>query len=122
MKIAVLALNGVFDTGLAAVLDTLATANELAALESFSVPRFESVVVGIRETVSTSLGFSVPIQPVDAMRRPDWVIVPALGTKMPKPLLQVLEGQEAQEAVCTENRKLKLGRSGDAVRPGWQAT
>ena len=33
MKIVVLALDGVFDTGLTAVLDTLVTANELAELQ-----------------------------------------------------------------------------------------
>ncbi|PDT36606.1 MULTISPECIES: GlxA family transcriptional regulator [Sinorhizobium] len=98
MRLVVLAINDVFDTGLAAVLDTLATANELAALESFPVPRFECVVVGVREAVRTSLGLSVPVQPVGTMRQPDWVIVPALGTKMPEPLSQVLNGRESQDA------------------------
>ena len=33
MKIAILAVDGVFDTGLAAVHDALQTANELAAMQ-----------------------------------------------------------------------------------------
>ncbi|EPE93789.1 GlxA family transcriptional regulator [Rhizobium grahamii] len=98
MKIVVLAHNNVFDTGLAAVLDTLGTANELAELESFPVPRFECVVAGVRDTVQTSLGLTVPVQPAVNIRQPDWVIVPALGTKMPEPLIGVLDGREAQDA------------------------
>ncbi|RDJ01866.1 GlxA family transcriptional regulator [Rhizobium grahamii] len=98
MKIVVLAHNNVFDTGLAAVLDTLGTANELAELQSFPVPRFECVVAGVRDTVQTSLGLSVPVQPGGNIRRPDWVIVPALGTKMAEPLVGVLDGREAQDA------------------------
>jgi transcriptional regulator GlxA family with amidase domain len=99
MKLAVLAIDGVFDTGLSAVLDTLATANELAALQRMPAPRFDFTVVGVRKTVRTSLGLRVPVQPPEAVKRPDWVVLPAPGTKMPEPLLQALARRDAQEAM-----------------------
>ena len=98
MKLAVLAVDGVFDTGLAAVLDTLATANELAALQQMPSPRFDFHVVGVRRTVRTSLGLRVPVREASSVRRPDWVVVPALGTKMPDPLVHALARRESQDA------------------------
>ena len=98
MKISVLAVDGVFDTGLAAVLDTFATANELAELQRMPSPRFDFHVVGVRKRVRTSLGLRVPVKEASAVRRPDWIVVPALGTKMPGPLQEALERREAQDA------------------------
>jgi transcriptional regulator GlxA family with amidase domain len=98
MKLAVLALNGVFDTGLAAVLDTLTTANELAAALGIAAPTFEVSVIGLRRSVRTALGLQVPVQPPAALQRPDCVVVPAIGTKMPEPLLQALVRREVQDA------------------------
>jgi transcriptional regulator GlxA family with amidase domain len=100
MKLAVLALDGVFDTGLSAVLDTLATANELAALQTPAMPRFDWHVVGLRRQVSTAQGLRVPVEPASVVRRPDWVVVPALGTKMPESLLQALARREAADATA----------------------
>jgi len=100
MKLAVLALDGVFDTGLAAVLDTLATANELAQLQQLAAPRFDVCVVGLRRRVRTALGLRVPVQPASAMKRPDWVVVPALGTKMPEALLHALARRDARDATA----------------------
>lgn len=110
MKLAVLALDGVFDTGLATVLDTLATANELAALQQPAMPRFDWRVVGLRRQVRTAQGLRVPVEPVGAVRRPDWVVVPALGTKMPQPLLQALARREAAEAAA----QLRVWHAGGA--------
>jgi transcriptional regulator GlxA family with amidase domain len=98
MKLAVLAVDGVFDTGLTAVLDTFATANELAELQEMPSPRFDFHIVGVRSRVRTSLGLRVPVEDVSNVRRPDWVVVPALGTKMAGPLLEALGQREAQDA------------------------
>ena len=100
MKIAVLALDGVFDTGLASVLDTLTTANELAALQQLSAPRFDITIVGVRKQVNTALGLRVPVQPVSACPQPDWVVVPALGTKMPEPLVQALARPDTRDGAA----------------------
>lgn len=95
-----LALNGVFDTGLAAVLDTFTIANELAGLQRMSAPRFALRVVGLRRNVHTALGLRVPTHPIDPRDRPDWIVVPAIGVKMPEPLLQALEQRETRDAVA----------------------
>ena len=84
MRVSVLALESVFDTGLATVLDAFQTANELADLSGLSSSRFDVTIVGVRKNVKTSQGFTVPVRPV-AKRAPDCVVVPAIGFKMPDP-------------------------------------
>ncbi|WP_342246674.1 GlxA family transcriptional regulator [Pseudomonas sp. OTU5201] len=99
MKITVLALEGVFDTGLSAVLDALATANELAVLHALPAPQFQVSLAGVRPEVNSSLGFGVPVRPVKDCPPPDWVIVPAMGYKMPEPLQQALARDDVADAV-----------------------
>jgi transcriptional regulator GlxA family with amidase domain len=97
MKINVLALNGVFDTGLATVLDAFATANELAELMGPASVRFQVTTTSVRRAVRTSLGLTVPVQPIEGPV-PDCVVVPAIGYKMPEPLLAALAKPEIREA------------------------
>jgi len=99
MRIAVLALNGVFDTGLATVLDALGTANELAAMQAHAASPFRVTVVGVRTRVETSKGLRVQIAAFERMQRPDWVVVPALGYKMPETLLPALKRREVDDAI-----------------------
>lgn len=98
MRIDVLALDGAFDTGLAAVRDALGTANELAAMQGLSSLRFEVRVVGVRRRVKTALGLGVPVVPAAQGPAPDWVVVPAIGTKMPDPLAQALRRPDVADA------------------------
>lgn len=80
MHIWVLALDGVFDLGLAALLDTFATANELAGESGKSAPRFSVRCVGVRARVHTNQGFAVALsEPSGAA--PDMILVPAIGAK-----------------------------------------
>src|SRR5215471_19049295 len=97
MKIFVLALDHVFDTGLATVLDAFQTANELAALSGHSSSRFDVTVVGVRKNVKTSQGFAVPVSPA-TRRVPDCVIVPAIGFKMPDALERALSRPDVRDA------------------------
>ena len=85
MRIHVLALDGVFDLGLSAVLDAFQTANELIELSGLAAPPFDVKIVSVRRTVSTAHGLRVPVQAIPA-RAPDCVVVPAIGYKMPAPL------------------------------------
>jgi transcriptional regulator GlxA family with amidase domain len=99
MKIDVLTVNGVFDTGLAAVLDAFATANELAASQRLTSVAFEVSVVGLRRQVRSNQGFTIPVLP--AKTRPasrDWVVVPAIGDRTPEPLAAALAKPETQDA------------------------
>lgn len=92
MRVDVLVLDGVFDLGLAAVMDTLVTANELAP----DGPRFEVRRVGLRRSVETQQGLKVPVAPV--ARAPDLVIVPALGCKTPETLARALARRDVADA------------------------
>src|SRR5205814_1093714 len=75
MKIAVMALPGVFDTGLATILDALSTANELAPLQALASPPFEVCVVSPGKRVLSGQGLRVPVLAVQDCPAPDWVIV-----------------------------------------------
>ena len=97
MKVSVLALESVFDTGLATVLDAFQTANELGELSGLSSPRFDVTVVGVRKHVKTSQGFTVPVRPVGT-RVPDCVVVPAIGFKMPEALQRALARSDIRDA------------------------
>jgi transcriptional regulator GlxA family with amidase domain len=97
MRVFVLALDSVFDTGLATVLDAFQTANELAEMSGLSASRFEVTIVGLRRSVKTSQGLAVPVHSV-SRRSPDCVVVPAIGYKMPDPLQRALLRPEIQES------------------------
>jgi transcriptional regulator GlxA family with amidase domain len=99
MDILVLALDGVFDTGLSVLADALAIANDLASMQGLDTVRFQVTVAGVRRKVRTAQGLTVPVRPLpDAV--PDWVVVPALGAKMPAPLLQALGRPDVRDAVA----------------------
>jgi transcriptional regulator GlxA family with amidase domain len=99
MRVSVLALDGVFDTGLSTVLDAFQTANELAYLSGLSSPRFEVTVVGVRKNVKTSQGLTVPVRAAPR-RVPECVVVPALGFKMPDPLERALARPDVRDATA----------------------
>jgi len=80
MRVAVLVLDGVFDSGLAVILDTLETANALADAGGRRSSRFEVVTCGLRRAATTHHGLRIALAPI-AAAAPDVVIVPALGAK-----------------------------------------
>jgi hypothetical protein len=98
VRIHILALNGVLDTGLAAVLDAFGFANALAEKTGISSLRFETKVVGLRKTVTTGQGLSVPVTSAARAQTPDAVVMPAINQIMPEPLLQALASGEVREA------------------------
>jgi transcriptional regulator GlxA family with amidase domain len=98
MKINILALDSAFDTGLAAVMDAFGTANELAQMQGLGSLRFEVSLTGLRRHVKTALGLTVPVVPLEQAPLPDWVVVPAIGYKMPDALEQALRRPEVREA------------------------
>jgi transcriptional regulator GlxA family with amidase domain len=98
MRIYVLALNGVFDTGLSTLLDTFGTANELAESSGTSSTRFNVTIVGVRPRVRTSHGLLVPVRLATRLARPDVVLVPALGAHMPETLRVALGQRDITDA------------------------
>ncbi len=98
MRVYLLALNEVFDTGLTTLLDTFGTANDLAESAGTSSTRFDVTVVGIRTRVHTSRGLSVPVRSATRLACPDVALVPALGAKMPETLRVALERRDVTDA------------------------
>src|SRR5215475_6396131 len=97
MRVNVLALDNVFDLGLSAVLDAFQTANELIGVAGLTLPRFEVKICGVRKTVKTSQGLTVPLE-ASGWRVPDCVVVPAIGFKMPDSLEKALTRPDIHDA------------------------
>lgn len=90
MRISILALEGLFDTGLTVLLDAFSLANKFSAGQMGGTPRFDVQIVGMRKRVRTAQGLTIPVQAVTASVKPDWVIVPALSTGTPEQLVPAL--------------------------------
>ena len=98
MRIHILALNGVFDTGLAAILDAFGTANALAEMTGVSSLRFQVKVVGLGKSITTARGLSMPVIAAARAQTPDAVVMPAILHMSPEPLVRALAGSEVSEA------------------------
>jgi transcriptional regulator GlxA family with amidase domain len=98
MRVHILALNGMFDTGLAAVLDAFGTANALAEMTGISSLRFQIKMVGLRKNIITAHGLRVPVIAASRMQTPDAVVMPAILYMTPEPLVQALASNEVREA------------------------
>lgn len=72
MNITVLALDSVFDTGLAAVLDAFTTANELAPMLAGAQPAFRVTLAGVQPAVRSAQGMQVPVLPLERAPARTW--------------------------------------------------
>jgi transcriptional regulator GlxA family with amidase domain len=85
MRVRVLVTDGVFDSGLSAVLDVLDTANQLRAQVEQPPSPWEVSTVGTRRRVTTGAGHTVttsrPDEPADVL------VIPAVGIKQPEALI-----------------------------------
>jgi len=99
INITVLALEGVFDTGLATVLDAFTTANELGALHACPGPQFQISIAAVRARVRSAQQLRVPVMSLKDCPPPDCVIVPAMGYKMPDTLQRALARDDVADAV-----------------------
>jgi transcriptional regulator GlxA family with amidase domain len=102
MRILVFSLDGVFDTGMAVVLDALRMANALSAATGTpspgEPPPFEVELAGLKTRVTTALGLHVAAKKARAMPAPDWVVMPAISAATPEALVQSLELPAVREA------------------------
>ena len=100
MRLHLLVLDEVFDLGLAALTDTLVTANELAPTLADVPAPIELSLIGVRRRVRTALGLTVPVVSADSVGQPDAVLVPALGAKMPEALAARLARPDVADAIA----------------------
>jgi transcriptional regulator GlxA family with amidase domain len=110
MRIFVLALEGVFDTGLTTVLDSLTMANSLARATGVATTGFDITVVGMRPQVHTELGMQVPVRDMSGAPAPDWVVLPAINRMTGEALVPVLGREDVVDALGA----LRSWRSGGA--------
>lgn len=108
MNIDVLALDGVFDTGLAVTLDAFTTANELAEAGGLAAP-FDVRLVGLQEAVRSAQGLTVPVVDARLGPAPDWLVTPAIGCKMPEALALALASPQVAEAGDLMRRRAAEG-------------
>ncbi|WP_429300401.1 GlxA family transcriptional regulator [Paraburkholderia sp. GAS199] len=98
MRISILALEGLFDTGLTAMLDTLSLANKFSARQFGGTPYFDVSIVGVRRKVRSGQGLVIPVRPITPDLKPDWVVIPALGTGTPDELVPALARPDVRAA------------------------
>lgn len=98
MQIAILALEGLWDTGLTVMLDALTLADKFSVLQMGGTLRFNVSIIGVRKKVRSGQGLSVPVKTIAADLKPDWVIVPALNTGRPEQLVPALDRRDVKQA------------------------
>ncbi|MEU9013292.1 helix-turn-helix domain-containing protein [Streptomyces sp. NPDC048479] len=92
MDVAVLAYDGVFDSGLSAILDVLDGANAMRDELPLPPPAWRVRTVGFRRRVRTGAGHLVITEPAAGAERADLLIVPALAERRPDALLAHVSG------------------------------
>jgi transcriptional regulator GlxA family with amidase domain len=99
MRVSLLALEGLFDTGLTVTLDAFSLANKISKQMGSDLPPFEVSVVGVRKRVKTGQGLKIPVAEIPSLSTGDWVIVPALATGLPEELVPALARRDVADAV-----------------------
>lgn len=98
MRIAILALEGFWDTGLTVTLDALKLADAFSAAQMSGTVRFDVSIVGVRKHVRSGQGFPITVKAITPDLKPDWVIVPALNTGRPEQLVPALDRRDVDQA------------------------
>jgi transcriptional regulator GlxA family with amidase domain len=99
MRLAILALEGLFDTGINLMLDAFAVANSFAIRQLGAAP-IEVTVVGVRKRVRSGRGWAIPVEAIKADLKLDWVIVPALRASTPELLIPALSRPDVRDATA----------------------
>jgi transcriptional regulator GlxA family with amidase domain len=86
MLVAVVVYDGVFDSGLAAILDVLSFANALGG-QIHEPPTWNVTLIGPAPQVRTGAGLLVAPQPLEHAETADLLVVPALVETQPSALL-----------------------------------
>jgi hypothetical protein len=97
VEIAVLVCDGVFDSGLASILDVLDTANAMAE-QLTEAPRWNVTTIGFEPRVRTSAGHTVDCEPTTRAESVDLLIVPAVNERQPDALVEFVSGDRSLPA------------------------
>lgn len=92
MDIAVLTYDGVFDSGLSAILDVLDGANAMRGELPQPPPAWQVTTIGFRRRVRTGMGHTVTTTPVTEAEKADLLLVPALAERRPDALIDHVSG------------------------------
>lgn len=101
MKVAVLVYEGVFDSGLAAILDVLDSANamgeeaDVMGEQIVEPPSWHVTTVGPQPQVRTGAGHLVTAEPLAHADAADLLLVPALAERRPAALLDHVGGDQS---------------------------
>jgi transcriptional regulator GlxA family with amidase domain len=98
MVIYLLTLDRVFDTGLAALQDSFAIADEFARTSATGFGRMTTICVCAGGRIRTNQGLQVPAVRAVNLAPPDIVVVPALGAKTPEALSDALGHRDIRRA------------------------
>lgn len=105
MRIAILAVDAMFDSGLAVTLDVLATANALRGEAAATTPPFEVTVTAIRNEVRTGHALHLATTPLAELPAPpDLLVMPAVGLRAPAEVIEIVRDHPALPHVAALHR------------------
>jgi len=103
MRVAVLTVDGMFDSGLTTTLDILATANALSGQAGLGGAPFEIRVAGQGTSVRTAHGLELATVPWPELRDdpPDLAVLPAIGLRPPAEIVDFVRDHAFLSAIGT---------------------
>ncbi|MFE5889689.1 GlxA family transcriptional regulator [Streptomyces sp. NPDC056462] len=96
MDVAVVAYDGVFDSGLSALLDVIDGANAMREELPKPPPAWKVSTVGFRRRIRTGAGHVVETLPMDTAKEADLLLVPALAERRPDALIAHVSGSDTE--------------------------
>lgn len=111
MDVAVLVHDGVFDSGLAAILDVLENANGLGA-EISEPPTWNVTTVGAKPGVRTGAGHRVDAEPLEHAETADLLIVPARTGRRPEEVIDFVGGDQS---LCERDLIMRVRKQGTPI-------
>jgi transcriptional regulator GlxA family with amidase domain len=103
MRVAVLTVDGMFDSALTTMLDILATANALSGQAGLAGAPFEVTVAGRGTSVRTGHGLRLATVPWPELRNdpPELAVMPAIGLRPPAEIVDYVRGHDFLSAIGT---------------------
>lgn len=112
MDVAVLAYDGVFDSGLSALLDVIDGANAMRGELPKPPPAWKVSTIGFRRRVRTGAGHVVETLPMDTAKETDLLLVPALAERRPDALIAHVSGSATEPVrhlvAATRERRIPI--------------